>query len=146
MGHKTKILITNYIDFLSKMPLDHYEYSTWVPNCIECLQFAFDNEQLLEEKPELYHDTLSTLSLLHALLIEGKEWAYIELREKFKTRYSNEEVGKSLKLFAERLNKENTTKIKCSLKPLASKVDDIQNIDGSYKSLYQILNDLAEMF
>ena len=145
MGNKIRQQIDLYVNLLSKIPLDHFEYSMWIPNCIECLQFVLDNEQLLKEKPELYHDTLSTLGLLYSWIIEEKEWVYIELREKFKTRYSPEETGKSLKLLVERLNKENTTQIKCSLKTLVNKVD-IQNTDGSYKSLYQILNDLAEIF
>ena len=95
--------INLYIEFLSKLPTN-YEFEEWIPTCIECLQFALDNEQLLNEKPELYQDTLSTLYLLYTWIKDSKEWAYIELRQKFKKRYSPKEIGKALKEISIRLS------------------------------------------
>lgn len=138
MNNKIKEQIIAYIDLLSLISAANHEYEIWIPTCIECLQFALDNEQLLNEKPELYSDTLSTLSLLYKWIVEEKEWAYIELREKFKKRYSPEEVGKSFKVILERMNtiKENE----------ANNLANFKNEEGNFKSMMQILNELSEQF
>jgi hypothetical protein len=144
IDNQTRSLIIAAIKLLSGLPPDDHEYLIWAPNCIECLQFALDNEKLLVEKPELYHDTLSTLNLLYLWIIEEKGWAYIELREKFKTRYSVEKNGKALKTIIDKINKENTNSVNENFSAL-SNIIDVQNQDGSYKSMYQILEELAEI-
>lgn len=73
------------------------ELSDWVKNCITCLQFAIDNETILQEKPSLYEDTIRTFGLLYSWLIEDKEWAYIELRQKFRTIYNAKQTGEALR-------------------------------------------------
>lgn len=144
--------INLYIELLSKISLD-YEYESWIPNCIECLQFALDNEQLLKEKPELYQDTLSTICLLYSWIVEERGWAYIELREKFKTWYMSEEAGKSLRHMLEIFNKqdENEESIDREL------IDTTENIlqkynktiytgSGEYKPIIEILDMLSEIW
>lgn len=142
MNNKAKEQIAIFIDLLSEISSAKYEYEMWIPTCIECLQFALDNKQLLNEKPQLYTDTLRTLNLLYKWIVEEKEWAYIELREKFKKRYTLEEVGKSLKAILKRIGnaKENIKK---------NEVDNFINFkdeEGNFKSMAQILNELSEQF
>lgn len=142
MNNKAKEQITIFIDLLSEISSANYEYEMWIPTCIECLQFALDNEQLLNEKPQLYTDTLRTLNLLYKWIVEEKEWAYIELREKFKKRYTPEEAGKSFKTILKRMGntKENTKE---------NEVDNFINFkdeEGNFKSTVQIFNELSEQF
>ena len=137
-----KEIINSYIEFLSKLTTN-YDSKEWIPNCIECLQFALDNEKLLAEKPELYQDTLSTLSLLYSWIIDNEEWAYIELRQKFRNYYSPEEVGKSLKQILTRLNNQRESHIYNSLD---NSLIDFKDINGNFKSVNQILTELSEQF
>ena len=143
-----KKIIGNYIEFLSKILPTNYEFESWIPTCIECLQFAVDNEQLLNEKPELYQDTLSTLHLLYSWIIDDKGWAYIELREKFKKRYSPEEVGKALKCLLTKLQQNKCVE---ESQPLEHKLKNI-NINlincetQGYKTPYEVLNELSEVW
>ena len=106
---------------------------------MECLQFAVDNETLLEEKPSLYTDTLQALYLLYSCIVESAEWAYIELSQKFKKIYSPEEVGKYLKLLLERMqsSKEISTENK---NDFVSFTDD----NGDFKSTEQILRKISD--
>ena len=132
---------------LSKIS-SNYEYESWVPNCIECLQFALDNEQLLKEKPELYQDTLSTLCLLYSWIIEEHGWAYVELREKFKTWYTSKEAGKSLKNMLDILNKqdENEELIDETENMLKKYDKTIYTEKGEYKAFIEVLDMLSEVW
>ena len=141
MNDKIKEQITVFIELLSLALPSNYEYGVWIPTCIECLQFALDNEQLLNEKPELYSDTLSTLNLLYLWIIEEKEWAYIELREKFKKRYSPEETGKALKTIADRMNNESMDSISNE-----NNIINFKDAEGNFKSTIKILEELSEQF
>jgi hypothetical protein len=132
--------INLYIEFLSNILPTNNDYEIWIPTCIECLQFALDNEELLNEKPELYQDTLQTLYLLYSCIIKGEEWAYIELRQKFRKIYSPKEVGKALKEFSNRLSKQ-----KEGLYPSDCLID-FKDHNGNLKSVYQILSELSEQF
>lgn len=144
MNNKVKEQITIFIDLLSDISSANYEYEIWIPTCIECLQFALDNEQLLNEKPQLYSDTLRTLDLLYKWIVEEKEWAYIELIEKFKKRYTPEEIGKSFKTILERMRRANENEVN-----EANKGNDFVNFkdeEGNFKSTVQILKELSEQF
>lgn len=144
MNYKLKEQISIYIEILSKISSNNHEFEIWIPTCIECLQFALDNEQLLNEKPELYSDTLRSLNLLYKWIVEEKEWAYIELREKFKKRYTPEEVGNSFKIILERMRSANENEVN-----EANKVNDFVNFkdeEGNFKSTVQILSELSEQF
>jgi hypothetical protein len=114
---------------------NHYELGNWIPNCVECLKFAIDNEILLEEKPELLVDILKTLQLLYYWIVEEKEWAYIELYQKFRTIYSNVEVGKALKEISKRLNIENSKELGKNFKGLGVEIKN--------KNMYEILEELS---
>ena len=56
-------------DNVDKSKSAYHELRHWIPNCIECLQFAADNESLLEEKPSLLYDTIDTIDLLYGWLL-----------------------------------------------------------------------------
>lgn len=120
--------------------VNDYELSDWIPNCIQCLQFALDNEDILIEKPSLYQDTVSTLYLLSEWIVNNEWYAYIELREKFKTVFSGEEVGKSLKCLLNRMQELKTL----SEEPALADYPIYQ--DGKFKSVEQILTELGEMW
>jgi hypothetical protein len=132
--------ISLYIDFLSYILPTNNDYEVWIPTCIECLQFALDNEKLLNEKPELYQDTLNTLYLLYSCIVKNEEWAYIELRQKFRKIYSPKEVGKALKEFSIRLSKkkEELYTNNCLI--------DFKDNNGDFKSVEQILSELSIQF
>jgi hypothetical protein len=132
--------INIFIDLLSKTSQDNYDFKEWIPNCIECLQFTLDNEELLNEKTGLYRDTLSTLSLLYSWIIEDKEWAYIELRQKFRKIYSPKEVGAALKEVVNRLNKQNEYLY------ADNSLINFKDNDGNFKSLEQILSELSQQW
>lgn len=129
------------IELLSAITLD-CEYSAWVSNCIECLQFALNNEQLLIEKPELYRDTLHTLELLYLWMIDGKGWAYVNLREKFKTWYSPEQIGNSFRTILKKL--ENVNKNQELIGFNTENSIELKSKNGDFKSMFQILKELSE--
>lgn len=130
--------INIYIKLLSEVLQDNYDFKEWIPNCIECLQFALDNEELLNEKPELYQDTLSTLSLLYSWIIDNAEWAYIVLRQKFRIIYSPEEVGSALKVLVNRLSKQKEELY------TSDYLINFKDGDGNFKSVAQVFNELSE--
>lgn len=136
--------IEQYIVLLSDVlktdnKLAKIEYETWIPNCIECLKFALDNEQLLIDKPNLYKDNLTTLSLLYNWIFEEKSWAYIELYQKFRKIYTGKECGEAFKILFNRMSKSE-------IKPLESSSINYTNSEGKIKSLSQILNDLSQQW
>ncbi len=106
---------------------------------MECLQFAVDNEALLKEKLSLYADTIQTLDLLCSYIVKSAEWAYVELRAKFRKIYSPEEVGKSLKLLLERMQSLKEPYIE-SGNDFVSFTDD----NGDYKPTEQILREISD--
>ena len=119
MPENIKRQIESYIKLLNLTLSDnpkYFELSDWIPNCIECLQFSLDNEKLLIEKPNLYADTLSTISLLYSCIIENESWAYIELRQKFRNIATPEQMGKALKIICERLKEANNKVIEANYK------------------------------
>jgi hypothetical protein len=130
--------ISRYISLLSYISQDTVDFKEWIPNCITCLQFALDNEELLREKQELYYDTAHTLNLLHFWIVDNKEWAYVELRQKFRNVYTAKEVGDALKKILARVDKEDV----CPSSPLVN----CKNINGELKSLAQILTELGDQF
>jgi hypothetical protein len=140
MDAVAKEQINIYIKLLSEVSQDNYDFKEWIPNCIECLQFALDNEELLSEKPELYQDTLSTLSLLYSWIIENAKWAYIVLRQKFRTIYSPKEVGGALKDVANRLNKQKEELY------TSDYLVNFKDGDGNLKSVEQIFTELSEQW
>lgn len=140
MDAVAKEQINIYIKLLSEVSQDNYDFKEWIPNCIECLQFALDNEELLSEKPELYQDTLSTLSLLYSWIIENAKWAYIVLRQKFRTIYSPKEVGGALKEVANRLNKQKEELY------TSDYLVNFKDGDGNLKSVEQIFTELSEQW
>lgn len=140
MDAVAKEQINIYIKLLSEVSQDNYDFKEWIPNCIECLQFALDNEELLSEKPELYQDTLSTLSLLYSWIIENAKWAYIVLRQKFRTIYSPKEVRGALKDVANRLNKQKEELY------TSDYLVNFKDGDGNLKSVEQIFTELSEQW
>lgn len=128
-----------YIDLLNKaLPenknsLEYHELNHWIPNCIKCLQFALDNEELLKEKPSLFNDMVDTIYLLHAWIFEDDSYAYIILKKKFGRVYTPEEVGNAFKKLAERL------------KETRDEVVDYQN-EYQGKNLKDILEDLSKQW
>lgn len=145
MDNDIKNLLKQYIKLLSETletsdKLTKIEFQAWIPNCIECLQFALDNEQLLIEKPSLYEDTLATLSLLYKWIFEETQWAYIELYRKFRTIYSGAEVGNALKAL---FNKLNENKIK---EPENNCLVDYKDGGGNLKSVHQVCAELSEQW
>ena len=138
MTDEIRSQISNCIKLIDSQPKGDYELNSWIPTCIECLNFALNNEQLLNEKPELYKDTLSTLSLLYSWIVENKEWAYIELRQKFRRVSTPEEVGNAFKLLFDKFNKKKnqTTQI----------ATEFRENNGYYKSTYRVLNELSDMW
>jgi hypothetical protein len=120
--------------------VNDYELSDWIPNCVQCLQFALDNEDILIEKPSLYQDTVSTLYLLSEWIVNNEWYAYIELREKFKTVFSGEQVGTSLKCILNRMQELKT------LSEEQKTIIPFTNPDGEFKSVEQILTELGDMW
>lgn len=139
MTNEIKQFINNAIELLNATSKEDRDLQHWIPNCIECLQFAIDNEQLLFEKPSLYDDTIDTLNLLNSWVFEDSQYAYIILSKKFGKVYSPEEAGKSLKIISDRLKAEHS---KTDSNDLISYVDE----DGNYKSTEQILNELSQVW
>lgn len=144
MDIKMKNNIELYIGLLSDAlktdnKLAKTEYKAWISNCIECLEFALDNEQLLIDKPTLYKDILNTLSLLYNWIFEEKSWAYIELYHKFRKICTGEECGQSLKTLFNRMNKDE-------MKPIETSQINYTNSEEKFKSLSQILNDLSQQW
>jgi hypothetical protein len=139
MQENIKQQIEAYIKLLNITLSDnpkHYELSDWIPNCIECLQFALDNEELLVEKPSLYADMLSTMSLLYSWIVEDESWAYIELRQKFRTVYTPKQMGNALKIMCERMKESRDEVIEANYKT------DVINSSGcSIDSLYRMVQD-----
>jgi len=139
--------INLYIEFLNSiLPTDpktsnDYELQNWIPNCIECLKFALDNDQLLKDKPSLYDDIISTLSLLYLWLVEGHEYAYIELSQKFKKICTPEEIGNAFKILSDRIkeaNKEDET--------LRPDYISFKDNNGNFKSMEQILKECHDIW
>ena len=135
-------IIQQYIGLLDQVlpknpqTINDYELKDWIPNCIECLEWAIKTDKDIPEQP--YNDLLSTLYLLYECFVKSEEWAYIELRQKFKTIYSGEQIGRALKVFTERIkeaNREDETK----------KTDYVSFTDtnGNFKSVEQILDECA---
>jgi hypothetical protein len=119
--------------------LQYIESRDWMQNCIECLNFALNNEKLLKAKPSLYVDTLETLNLLYSWIIEEKSWAYIALREKFKPIYTGKEIGNA---FREIFNKIKTENKEATIEVRNSK--RFFNNDGNFKSIAKILNEISD--
>lgn len=135
MQEEIKQQVKSYIKLLNITLSDnpkHFELSDWIPNCIECLQFALDNEELLIEKPSLYADTLSTISLLYSWTVENESWAYIELRQKFRSIATPEQMGKALKIMCKRLKEANNKVIEANYKTDVLNSSDY-NVDNIYR-------------
>lgn len=139
MTNEIKQFINNAIELLNATSKEDYELQHWTPNCIECLQFALDNEQLLIDKPSLYYDTIDTLNLLHSWIMEESKFAYIILRKKFGKIYSPTEIGNAFRIISDRLKAENN---KSNNNELINCVDD----DGNFKSLEKILNECSQIW
>ena len=123
-------------DNTDKSKLQYHELRHWIPNCIECLQFAIDNEDLLEEKPSLLNDTVDTIYLLYGWLFEDKEFNYVILKKKFGKVYTHEEVGNAFKILAERLSESRDSIIEANYKT------DILNSSGcNIDSIYRMIQD-----
>ena len=144
MTEEFKQQIQKYIDILSGILEDnadkskqrYHELRHWIPNCIECLQFAVDNESSLEEKPSLLNDIIDTIKLLHGWLFEDRGYSYVILEKKFGKAYSPEEVGKTLKILYERL-KENYNNIVGS----NYKTDILNACECDIDSIYHMVKD-----
>jgi len=93
--------------------INNYELTDWVKNCIDALQFALNNENIIEENINLYNDLINIINMLHSWIIEKEDYMYISLRQKFKSVYTAEQVGQSLK---------------CML----NKIEQYKNQEGSY--------------
>lgn len=142
--YEFKQQINTYIKLLNILlseNTNHYELSDWIPNCIECLEFALNNGELLKEKPSLYEDTIRTINLLYLWIVEDKSYAYIELRQKFKTVGTSKEVGTALKKLIDRMKEENS--VLCNTENVF--VSFMDN-DGNFKSTVQILKELSDMW
>jgi len=79
MDKDIKNLLKQYIKLLSdtletSKKLTKIEFQAWMPNCIKCLQFALDNEQLLIKKTSLYEDTLTNIALIYNWNLEKNIW------------------------------------------------------------------------
>lgn len=131
-----------YIEFLTKLSQENendFELQSWVPNCVECLQFAVDNEALFKENSSPYADIIQTLYLLYSYIVKNAEWAYVELSQKFRKIYSPEEVGKFLQLLLERMQSLKEPYIE-SGNNFVSFTDD----NGDYKPIEQILREISD--
>jgi len=135
--------ISLYINLLNKtLPentntLEFHELNHWIPNCIECLQFALDNEELLKDKPSLFNDAVETIHLLYAWITNQSsgDYAYIILRKKFGKIYSPKEVGTALKKLVGRL-KETGSAV----------VEHPEHIEYQGKSLKNALDELSQQW
>ncbi len=141
MENIIKKQINLYIKLLSELDINDFELKEWVPNCIDCLKFAINNEQLLNEKIELYKDTLYTIDLLYSWIIGEETFAYIQLSHKFRNYYTPEKVGEALKTIVQRLKKINEIE-KINNDLLISFTDSNNN----FKSTSQIFNELSQKF
>jgi len=83
---------------------DDYETFDWMSNCIKCLQFYFDNEWKLEENSKFKSDITNIIALVYAFIFDGEFYAFIELREKFKTKYSGKQAGEAIKKIMNRIS------------------------------------------
>ena len=140
MGNNVKSNIKQYINLLSEILPINNDFKAWIPNCIECLQFALDNKQLLMDEPSLYADTLSTLSLLYKWIFEEESWAYIKLYQKFRKVYSGQEIGVALKSLLSKLNDREIEKRENDY--LVSFTDK----EGNLKSFDKILYELSQQW
>jgi len=138
---KERILAsTKILNVILEENAKDYELSDWIPHCIECLQFALDNENVLIEKPSLYQDTLNTLYLISEWVVNNKWYAYIELREKFKSVFSGEQIGNSLKLILNRMGEAKAENEE------PEQIIPFTNPNGEFKSVEQILSELGDVW
>ena len=117
--------------------LEFHELNHWIPNCIECLQFALDNEDMLKDKPSLFNDIVKTVHLLYVWMTNQSsgDYAYIILRKKFGKIYSPKEVGIALKKFVGRL-KETKDEV----------VEYQEHIKYQEKNLKNVLDELSQQW
>ena len=137
MDTNVKNTIGLLIRLLSETPQKNSPFETWIPNCIECLQFALDNEQLLIDKPSLYEDALSTIYLLREWIFEDSKYAYLILERKFRKVCTAEEVGNAFKILNKRMQDEANKKVDNN--DFISFTDE----SGNFKSTSQILSELS---
>ncbi len=90
-----------------------WETKDWIQNLINCFNYILDDSNNFPTEGKIYEDLLNTISLLYEWLFNNEWWAWIELRQKYKTSYSPEDMGKALKLISERLKAFNSTAIEC---------------------------------
>lgn len=116
---------------------NQYPREDWIENIIKCFDYAVDENNNFPTDGTVYNDLLNTICLLYECFINKNYWAYFELREKYKTVATPEQIGKTLKIISERLcnyNVENES-VGCGENSHNIVIDDIidilnkQNID-----------------
>lgn len=86
---------------------NQYPREDWIENIIKCFDYAVDENNNFPTDGAVYNDLLNTIGLLYECFINKKDWAYFELREKYKTVPSSEQMGKALKIISERIRNFN---------------------------------------
>lgn len=86
---------------------NQYPREDWIENIIKCFDYAVDENNNFPTDGAVYNDLLNTIGLLYECFINKKDWAYFELREKYKTVPSPEKMGKALKIISERIRNFN---------------------------------------
>lgn len=79
------------------------ETKDWIQNLIKCFDYALEEKKNFPTEGEVFNDLLKTFHLLYKWIVEKEDWAWLELREKYKTVYSAKEVGNALREISGRL-------------------------------------------
>ena len=104
-----------YKNILQKVLNEELDWETkdWIQNLINCFDYILDDSNNFPTEGKVYKDLLNTISLLYEWLFNNEWWAWIELRQKYKTVPFPENIGEALKLISERLKSLNSTAIEC---------------------------------
>jgi len=111
------------------------------------LQYYFDHEWKLEENPKFKLDIIGVIRLVYEWVYAGEYYAYIELRETFKTRPTGKQAGEALKYMSNLLQNEVNKWRKNKQKPYKIQKEISEDIlrdkNGNLKSLKDVLSELS---
>lgn len=113
------------------------ETKDWIKNLIKCFDYALDEKNNFPTEGEVFNDLLKTFHLLYKWIVEKKDWAWLELREKYKTVYSSEEVSNALRKISSRLSQS-----------INEEIESVLGLDNTYStiSVEEFIKTLSEQW
>lgn len=88
-------------EILNKEP--DFGTEDWIQNLISCFDYILDDSNNFPTEGKVYEDLLNTILLLYKWLFNKEWWAWLELRQKYRTIAYPEKCVEALKLMSERL-------------------------------------------